>query len=324
MKREYFPFIDGLRAFCIVWVIAHHLNLFFDMKSLLGPLYSYLEGIMLTGFLGVDVFFVISGFLITGLLLRSDLEPPNIPRFYAHRFFKIIPSYAAVVLVTFVLFNGLVSYSEGYSGIINYLLMVQNYVEIYEPLGHLWSIAIEEHFYVFYPLLIYGVWWFSRKTPQRFAENLTVMIVLLICVGMWVRHAQFSQLMTIESPWPWQKTHMRFDALLAGSLIRCLWPYLPSDQKLRNIYSWSFLVLLVVLVLSLSSMRSYSIDAQEYTKAYLMAASVVLVCLLNDRSWISRILSFGFLRWIGKNSCGIYLWHYPILLFMIERLGIKN
>lgn len=321
-STKYYPFIDGLRALSIVWVMAHHVNLFFDMQGMLGSLYPYLKNFMLIGFLGVDIFFVISGFLITGLLVEPNFRPPDIPRFYVHRFFKIIPSYLAVIFVTFLTFSG-PDFFSGFSGLVNYVLMMQNYFGIYEPLGHLWSIAVEEHFYVVYPLVIFVVWKLSARKPERFCLNLALMLVLLMLGGIWIRFLIFSQLSVLGSPWPWQKSHVRFDALLMGGFVWCVAQLLPADSRLRRTISWISLLTVVVFFLSLGSMRAYSLQSLEYTKAYLMAGFLMGACLLHNRLFITRFLSLQLLRYIGKNSYGIYLWHYPIIFFLSRFLGFR-
>ncbi len=310
-----YPFLNGLRALSVFLVIAHHLNVFVNLKPLFGSYYQYVSGICSLGFIGVDIFFVISGFLITGLLLPVNHTTPNIYRFYVRRFFKIVPSYLAVVGVSYLIFIPYM-YPDTGKVLINYLSFTQNYTAIYYPLGHLWSIAIEEHFYILYPLIIYIIFLVSPKNTQLLRRNLILALLALIIIGIISRYYYFHHTAAIE-PWPWQKTHARFDALLIGGLLRCLEPFLPKQQHTKIICSYLSLTLALILLFTIRFMPPYSMNYLDYSIAYLFAAFLILSCLLSQH-FISTILSIGLLQWVGKNSYGIYLWHYLLLIVLTK------
>jgi peptidoglycan/LPS O-acetylase OafA/YrhL len=315
-RLYYYPFLDGLRAISIFLVIGHHVNVFFNIKPMLGRFYLSLSTPMFLGFMGVDIFFVISGFLITGLILEST-HRLDILRFYIRRIFKIMPSYLLVVFATYLIFRPAASDSSFF----NYLFMVQNYTTIYDPLGHLWSIAVEEHFYIIYPIFIYLIYLMVRD-QKKFQWALIAALAVMIGLGNWIRYYNFSHFPIPHAPWLWQKSHVRFDALLMGALIKCLEPYLsPKGKWSQRFFSWGALIMACLLIFSLKDMPASSMRWFDYTKIYLFAALFVVSCLIK-KGWLYQFLSFAPLRWIGKNSYGIYLWHYPVLLLMLKFPGV--
>ena len=101
-QGKYYPFLDGLRAFAVLWVLFRHLHSVIDLAFNFGKYDSIFNRIGFLGFLGVDIFFVISGFLITGLLLPDLDDKIRIKRFYSRRFLKIYPHYIFIVLIGFL------------------------------------------------------------------------------------------------------------------------------------------------------------------------------------------------------------------------------
>jgi len=144
---NYFPFLNGLRCFAILWVLMHHIFMLFVLTPANEKL-SLCERFCAAGHWGVDLFFVISGFLITGLLMPKDKlnNPPQLLRFYIRRFFKIIPSYY-LLLISFFIFCILIfsNSSSQKSNLLNnmyffvflliiYLIAISFYLIIYGPL----------------------------------------------------------------------------------------------------------------------------------------------------------------------------------------------
>lgn len=146
--KKYYPFLDGFRAVAIIWVLFYHVNKFFELDRIWGALAGTpLLKIINSGFLGVDIFFVISGFLITGLLIRDLNGKVRVKRFYSRRFFKIIPHYFAAVFVGLII-TGIFSpkFLFDLRTILGYFFFYNNYLPRIPILSHMWSIAIEEHF----------------------------------------------------------------------------------------------------------------------------------------------------------------------------------
>jgi peptidoglycan/LPS O-acetylase OafA/YrhL len=285
--------LDGLRALAISLVIALH---YLDSGRIKGsPLF---RSIAAHGGFGVYLFFVLSGFLITQVLLREESATGrlSLKGFYFKRAFRILPPFLAVLFVTYVLNRAGVLYVPTQE-FLDCLMMVRNkyYGSIY--LGHFWSLSIEEQFYAFFPLLLILV----RRWDRRVAV-LTLLILSLTVWGMFALRAS-------PPPPPW-----RTDLNLVWILQGCLLATLRQSKKVSRVLDHSALqsegsvfAFLSLLVLS------FSLGLQP-TDVWLALGRTILVALLinsllrprgrvADRVFGSRPLVF-----IGKLSFGLYLW----------------
>ena len=202
------------------------------------------------GHLGVDIFFVISGFLITGLLVSDFDQDIRLKRFYLRRFFKIVPQYLFVIFSALLVlkvippydltFPWLISFYKGIptwttltlksygnmSSLYSYFLFVQNYVEQIPILAHTWSIAIEEHFYLLYPLMLGLICKLQQKVHLRVPTIIGVLIGLILACNilrfLYVNYFGFAL---------FQTTLFRIDALMFGCLLRLLEPSLLNINR---------------------------------------------------------------------------------------------
>ena len=301
----YFPHIDGIRALAVLPVLFYHVYA------------SLCPG----GFAGVDVFFVISGYLITGGILR-DLrsERFSIQNFYHRRIRRILPAYfvmiAAVFLAGCVFYYSTLLKNLGDASVMGslfsanfyYLIVGQDYFSpsVKEsPLLHLWSLSIEEQFYLFIPLLCFGIWKFR---PRWVAPVLSVIAVLSLAgavqaVGNGKHGAAFYLL------------HFRAWELLAGSLLAML-PAISSTMLLEQrsriiaLLPWAGLVLVFLPYALLSSSSPFP--------GLAVLPSVVGTGLLiryAQMGWVHRFLSSRLLVGVGKISYSLYLWHWPVTVY---------
>lgn len=312
-KTSYYPFLDGFRCYAMVWVLVHHLNSAFDLRNLIPcAIFPTLDRFAQIGLIGVDIFLVISGFLISGLLFDHFQKPPDIKRFYIRRSFKIIPQY--LVVVVFGIICTVVVPLTSQQLLLkstSYFLLFQNYIEPLRILSHLWSIAVEEHFYFIYPLMLYAICRIGKTALERRKILLWVIVVLVILVFI-IRRYTF-----IKYPYNplllFQMTHLRFDALLIGCLIKLYEPSLTKWPVLWKkwgglLCSAASVVCFIVLFKHFDPCRS-----SGYVFAYSLGGLLLLAAILGFRPLLF-LAEVTLLRRIGRSSYAIYLWHYPVIV----------
>ena len=309
---KYYPFFDGLRCFAILWVLLFHAFYFFKITDAGSVYLAPIVKMIRSGFLGVDIFFVISGFLITGLLVDGLTTKINVRRFYIRRFFKIIPHYYITVVVGLIItaFTG-PDYIYGFNAILSYFLFFNNYVMSIPILSHLWSIAIEEHFYFVLPLIMYLVCLLQKDMLSR-KKLLAFIFLIFIIAGNMLRY-HFLKLSNI-SPFPanYQMTHLRFDALFFGCLMKLFEPQLACAQKKYAGFIGPSAFLLSVTLFVYISLNFDHRNGHHFTLAYI-ASGLLIVSALNNFVILKAMIENKLLIFIGKNSYGIYLWHLLVL-----------
>jgi peptidoglycan/LPS O-acetylase OafA/YrhL len=299
--KGYIPTLDGWRAFSVIGVILYHGRFgFFNSESILTKFSS-------RGGLGVDVFFAISGFLICGLLLKEHERFGGISlrRFYIRRCFRILPPYyAALAGICAVAAFGAIHVN--YSDLPSCLLFYRNY----KPLGmdarggfytsHFWSLAVEEHFYLIWPMLLIAV------KPKRAGR---VTFVLAMLVFAWRVLEGHFQLLARILPQAnlMARTDTRIDALLWGCLAAIYFPTIKRHVE-RIRFSQLWLPLLVILTI----LQKIHPPALTLLYAVLLPA-LVLSTVIQPASVLGRVLEWQPLRWIGTLSYSIYLWQMLFL-----------
>jgi len=278
-QHRYIPGLDGLRAFAVLAVIAYHLNM------------SWADG----GFIGVDIFFVLSGYLITSIILPAYGNDISLTfrDFWVRRIRRLLPAATLMIFATVIwvaLFNRELMHTVR-GDAISSLLYVSNWWFIFHdlsyfdsfgspsPLKNLWSLAIEEQFYFIWPIiLLLGIYIFKKR------ERLAAAVVLCaLCSAVWM------SILYVPGGDPsrvYYGTDTRAFELLIGCALALVWPMkrlsgnrLPSSLK-----------------------HAFS----------------------HPSSFLGFVLSVKPLRWIGKRSYGIYLWHYPVIVLSTPVQEIGN
>ena len=297
---KYRPEIDGLRAIAVLPVVFFHAG------------FAGFSG----GYVGVDVFFVISGYLITSIIC-DDLEQGtfSLSRFYERRARRILPALYLMVLVSiptawFMLTpKGMLSFAQSVFGVgtflSNYVFALQSgYFDSaaeLKPLLHTWSLAVEEQFYVIFPLLMLILW--------RFGKVLTIAVLVLLFVAS----LTLAQVESAKSPIAgFFYIQTRAWELALGSLCAVLLRnYELNSGVIRELLAFGGLALIGVAVFTFD--RSTPMPSL-FTLAPVVGASLLVLFAQKD-SIVGTILGHKVLVSVGTVSYSLYLWHQPIFVF---------
>lgn len=323
-KRRYITGLDGIRAIAVIMVLAYHLKL----------------ALFKSGFLGVTVFFVLSGYLITGILISEVEEEGTIDlkNFWLRRIRRLVPavmSMAVVIIFVSAVVNRII-FTKGCKDFLASVLGFNNWWQIFNkvsyfeaagvpsPFTHCWSLAIETQFYLIYPLILLGIYKLAKSRGEGRAKR------GLLFAGVTLLLALISVILMIVLFDPQQDasrvyygTDTRAFSLLFGALLAILWEYRMVPRKLSAsanmvLGSVSFAVLLVMTI-AINGSSNFWYRGGQFVGTILTV--LVIYTVSGRKTWLSRFLSNPVLKWIGDRSYSIYLWHYPIILLISK--GIK-
>jgi peptidoglycan/LPS O-acetylase OafA/YrhL len=320
-RLGYIPALDGVRALAVAAVLVYHGNL------------GWFSG----GFLGVDVFFVLSGYLITSVLLdawrRNGGATLGLARFYLHRARRLLPALLVMITVTcaYVVVFLPKEASELRGGVVASLGYVTNWYLIFNQqsyfsslgrqpmLEHLWSLAIEEQFYLLWPLILGVVLKFWRPSRTKLVVGiLAVAGVSALVMGLLYNAEDPSRV--------YYGTDTHSSGLLIGAALAVLVPPWRLGGRIgrRAPMALDVIGLTGLLVLVWSFVNVSEFDSSLYRGGYLVfacvAAGVVLVAAHPATTITSALLATRPMVWIGKRSYGIYLWHWPV--YLVTRPGV--
>jgi peptidoglycan/LPS O-acetylase OafA/YrhL len=317
-NRVVYPALDGLRAVAFLMVFAQH----------------YLA--VPWGWTGVNVFFVLSGFLITGILLDTRDAPFHARNFYVRRTLRIFPLYYTIFVI--LLLTTPFLHWHWNALWLAWPLYLGNFLRFLSPastvlgtplqraadaqpfcstfpvnslyLGHLWSLCVEEQFYLFWPWIIFRIR--SRRALQWMCAGIVVFAPLARMLA-----ARLAPAWMVGRELTYRFTPFQLDALLLGALLALLWRTYDRERLLQA-GRWLSATLLVCAGFYMAStlhslnFRAYVYPAWAQTLGLsfvnILAASLILGCL-RARTWISSILGLRPLRWLGRISYGAYIFH---------------
>ena len=309
--------LDLLRGIAIFLVLFRHSLVPPEDAGLLSPLVSLAWNI---GWSGVDLFFVLSGFLVSGLLYREHIKNDriNLGRFVIRRGFKIWPLYYFyLLLTTAVAFRRTgYSFSRTTSLLWGNYLHIQNYTGT--PLAHTWSLAVEEHFYLLLPLVLIWLLKVRRGIDAIVPICLSVFAVCLTFrIIYFATGHEFSYI-----PVQWA-THSRIDGLSCGVLIGYLYHY--RSEMLVRMSSHQFgrfvppVLLLCLIPAAALDMKHPVMWTIGYTLNFLGYGSLLHIVLQSNNALQSNYLVRG-TAWVGQYSYPIYLFHFGVTQDVIEWL----
>ncbi len=300
------PALDGVRGIAILSVILFHFHFYFSRAST-GAEKLLFEGLYF-GWAGVDLFFALSGFLITGILLDSVRSHRYFFTFYARRSLRIFPLYFAFLLGAILLFSGT---SHAVKEKIWYFLYLQNWTQsstINPAIGHLWSLAVEEQFYLVWPVLI----WF---TPKRRLPTVFIALAITSAVSrIYLGHIGQGLLV-------YESTLTRMDGLILGGLAA----FALRDERWRKRFRRSSAVvalasfLVVISVFFIAGNMDYSsafVDFGALPLAVLFSTLIFRIAALRAPNF----LSYRWLQECGKKAYAMYLFHSPITFFAAAKM----
>lgn len=325
---NHLPVLDGVRGLAILLVLVFHLLLFHDSVNRWVIDLSAIRGL---GWMGVDLFFVLSGFLITGILYDTVGRPHYFRNFYMRRFLRIFPLYYGFLLLLLALTPWLHVVWGGRQFVL--LAYLQNTsiwfpVDRFHPaelvdLNHFWSLAVEEQFYFFWPMLVFLVK--DRRRLIQLALFLSA-CALALRIGLYLHGGPAAVPGNLQE---WSLCRM--DTLLVGGAL-ALWlrgeAASEGRQKIYRNLAAGFLgmTMLLMAVLAVTWPRAHSnelpfVGTFGYSMLAVAFAGLIYLALAPGSAW-ERPFRMAWLRGLGKYSYGMYVWH--ILVGHLFGMGARS
>jgi peptidoglycan/LPS O-acetylase OafA/YrhL len=311
------PGLDGLRAVAVLAVIAYHLE------------FSFARG----GLLGVGVFFTLSGYLITDLLLAAHRRGGiGLGEFWLGRARRLLPALFLMlaVVVAWVVLFGPRQPTQFREAVGAAALYVANWQLVFQhvsyfasfgppsPLGHLWSLGVEEQFYILWPLLLMAGMALVREPTRVSGVRPRLAALTLLLTGLSALEMALLYRPSLDPSRVYYGTDTRAFELLAGAALAMVWPSARLKAGVgdgaRRVLDGAGLLGLVAILLLVWRVDQYSSFLYDGGFVLLSAASALLIAALaHPACRIGSLLGCPPLRWIGERSYGIYLWHMPII-----------
>jgi peptidoglycan/LPS O-acetylase OafA/YrhL len=304
IKTDYKNHIDGLRAISIIAIITYHLNLSLFQKKLTG------------GYIGVDIFFVISGYLISKILFTKVLlkKKIDILNFYQGRIRRILPAYLCMLFIVLAVGNLFLIRTQIidliYSALssiifsVNYFFYFfsKSYYDpstLYRPLVHLWSLSVEGQFYLFIPILFII---FKKKLLNFNYLFIIFIFTIASCIA------------TYSNPnFSFYSIASRIFQFLIG--ITAYFYEVKYKSRIHKLQKFNLdLIALILLFLSFVFFNEKTFHPSIITTIPCVATGVLIV-MINKNNITYKFLTFPVIRFIGLISFSLYIWHYPILSY---------
>ncbi len=309
---QYRSYLDGLRSVAVYLVVAFHAEL----------------GIFHGGFIGVDIFFVLSGFLVTRILLRELTRNTRVdlPHFYARRFRRILPAAAAALVITGLAYAAIATPAQALDVVAGFraaFLYVANWHFIAQstdyfapavdasPVLHFWSLAVEEQFYFVWPLLLTALY----VLAQRAGKHSWNVIRFVIVVAMVVSAVAAIRISTTNLERAYYGTDTRAYQLFAGALLAMT----PQLFRFASRYARAGLWVAAGALIGLVAIGTSAVDVNAIWRgviAVALTAALIVALEASPKGTARRVLSRPHMSYLGRISYATYLWHWPIIILV--------
>lgn len=316
-KRFNVDALDGLRTLAIISVIFYHLN------------FQWLKG----GLIGVTIFFVLSGYLITGIL-KNEIEitgKVNLKKFWIHRVRRLFPAIVCVIVIVAILCVAInhILLTKMKPDIIPSLVWLQNWWYIFRglsyfealgdpsPLVHFWSLAIEEQFYLIWPLILIGA--YKLGANNKIIRSVCLVLAMLSAIEMFILYDPQADPTRV-----YYGTDTRAFSLLIGAFLAFIWPWQKfktqeislkkSHRKILDITGIIALAAIIIIMILVEGTAPAMYNGVLFLASCLTA--IIIANLVVPGNKLAKIFEFKPFVWIGKRSYGMYLWHFPLILLL--------
>ncbi len=309
-RQHYRPYLDGLRTVAVYVVVAYHAGL----------------GLLSGGFIGVDIFFVLSGYLVTGILVRDLVAGGRVrlQQFYSRRVRRILPASIVVLLITAIVYTLIATPAEALDALGGFraaFVYIANWYFIrqatdyfaanvnHNPVLHFWSLAVEEQFYLVWPMVLAGLFLLTRRLGRwRWWVLRGVLVACVLASSIEALHVAGTNLDRA-----YYGTDTRAYQLLLGAVLALTPQLLRLGSRSERIAKGvSTLAFAAVLLLATSLF-----DVGPITRGVLVAGAVLVLLVSVENAHggiVKRLLSSSVFTYLGRISYGVYLWHWPVIV----------
>jgi peptidoglycan/LPS O-acetylase OafA/YrhL len=297
----YYPALDGLRGLAILMIVFYHIFDFLPLSKI--------------GWTGVDLFFVLSGFLITGVLLKKRNFPYYFRNFYARRVLRIFPIYYLSLIIFLFILPIIINYPFSLNYFLSHQLWfwleIQNWLFIFRPegnnnfLNHFWSLALEEQFYLICPFVFLLI---KKAHHQMTLILFTLLLLLVLRLTVWRLDFHYISYVNLYA-------FTRIDGLCVGCLLAIFKNQGNFGMGMLNKILGLFFLILIFIVIPLT--REFYHFKLPYVACCVYPVIAIfwggiLWTTVGGRNLVYRIFSSRAIRFIGKISYGFYIFHWPV------------